>query len=56
MSLPLNTVGIGRYTVEAVVVEAGASQAAFGRNYFALRPQTVPPAPGPSVGTGSGGN
>ena len=35
-------VAIGRYTVEAVVVEAGGAQAAFGRNYFALRPPVAP--------------
>ena len=56
MSLPLNTVDIGRYTVQAVVVEAGGAQAAFGRNYFALRAQTVPPAPTPAAGSGTGGN
>ncbi len=31
--------------MEAVVVEAGGAQAAFGRNYFALRPVT-PAGPG----------
>ena len=54
ISLPLNTEGFGRYTVQAVVVEAGGAQAAFGRNYFALRPSAAPstsPAP-----LGSGGN
>ncbi len=38
ISVPLAQVGTGRYTVEAVVVEAGGEQAAFGRSYFALRP------------------
>ena len=37
ISLPLGSIGIGRYTVQAVVVEPGGTQAAFGRNYFALR-------------------
>jgi hypothetical protein len=53
MSLPLSQLGIGRYTVQAVVVDAGTSYAAFARNYFALRPApkptaqaTVPPTPG----------
>ena len=56
MSLPLNTVAFGRYTVQAVVVEAGGAQAAFGRNYFALSPQTASPAPAPSTGAGADGN
>jgi hypothetical protein len=37
ISLPLSAVASGRYTVQAVVVEAGGEQAAFGRGYFALR-------------------
>jgi VWFA-related protein len=45
ISLPLGTVGIGRYMVQAVVVAAGGAQAAFGRNYFALRPPGGPVAP-----------
>jgi len=63
ISLPLSEVSSGRYTVQAVVVEAGGAQAAFGRSYFALRPPAAPPAitppttpaaaPAPS---GSGGN
>ena len=40
MNLPLADVVAGRYTIEAVVIEAGGSQAAFGRNYFALRGTT----------------
>ena len=43
ISLPLNTIGIGRYTVQAVVVEPGGAQAAFGRNYFALRASAAEP-------------
>lgn len=56
ISLPLSAIAIGRYTVQAVVVEAGGAQAAFGRNYFALRPQPVPRAAAPSAGSGAGGN
>jgi VWFA-related protein len=56
ISLPLNTIAIGRYTVEAVVVEAGGAQAAFGRNYFALRPPLAPSAATTPVASGSSGN
>jgi VWFA-related protein len=56
LSLPLNAVAIGRYTVQAVVVEAGGSQAAFGRNYFALRPPVAPSAPATPAASRSGGN
>jgi hypothetical protein len=45
--MPLADVATGRYTVEAVVVEAGGAQAAFGRNYFALRPVTLTPTAAP---------
>jgi VWFA-related protein len=52
LSLPLAGLSAGRYTVQAVVVDAGTSYAAFARNYFALRPTpkpaastTVPPPP-----------
>src|SRR5690348_694309 len=55
ISLPLSTVAIGRYTLQAVVVEAGGTQAAFGRNYFALRPPAAPSAAAPA-GSGSSGN
>jgi VWFA-related protein len=44
MSLPLSQLGMGRYTVQAVVVDAGTSYAAFARNYFALRPAPKPAA------------
>lgn len=37
ISVPLSAIRSGRYTVQAVVVEAGGEQAAFGRGYFALR-------------------
>ncbi len=55
ISLPLSAISMGRYTVQAVVVEAGGAQAAFGRNYFALRPPLAPAAPAPAP-AGSGGN
>ena len=57
LSLPLATLAAGRYTVQAVVVDAGSTYSAFARNYFALRaagtkqaaPAAVPPAaPAPS--------
>src|SRR6185437_10598631 len=44
ISVPLAQIAAGRYTVEAVVVEPGGAQAAFGRNYFALQ-STPTPAP-----------
>jgi VWFA-related protein len=44
MSLPLSGLSAGRYTAEAVVVEPGSGLAAFGRNYFVIRP--APKAPG----------
>jgi VWFA-related protein len=53
MSLPLDKLATGNYTVQAVVVEEGGQQAAFARNYFALRkppeatPTATPSAPGP---------
>jgi VWFA-related protein len=48
ISVPLAAVNSGRYTVQAIVVEAGGEQAGFGRGYFALR--TPPPAtPAPAV-------
>jgi len=55
ISLPLSAISMGRYTVQAVVVEAGGAQAAFGRNYFALRPPLAPVAPTPAA-AGAGGN
>ncbi len=45
LSLPLEKFAPGRYTVQAVAVEAGADQAAFAKSYFALR---TPPAPKPA--------
>jgi VWFA-related protein len=44
LSLPLAELGEGRYTVQAVAVDAGTSYAAFARNYFALRPTAKPAA------------
>jgi len=38
ISLPLAGLAAGRYTVQAVVVDAGTTYAAFARNYFAIRP------------------
>jgi hypothetical protein len=35
--LPLSGLNAGRYTVQAIVVDAGTSYAAFARNYFVLR-------------------
>jgi VWFA-related protein len=55
ISLPLSAISMGRYTVQAIVVEAGGAEAAFGRNYFALRPPLAPAAPAPAP-AGSGGN
>ena len=46
ISLPLAGLNAGRYTVQAIVVDAGTSYAAFARNYFALRPA---PKPAPLV-------
>ena len=45
LSLPLSALSAGRYTVQAVVVDAGTSYAAFARNYFALLPASKPVAP-----------
>jgi VWFA-related protein len=45
LSLPLSALSVGRYTVQAVVVAAGTSYAAFARNYFALLPTSKPAAP-----------
>jgi hypothetical protein len=42
ISLPLAGLNAGRYTVQAIVVDAGTSYAAFGRNYFAVRSALKP--------------
>jgi hypothetical protein len=44
ISMPLSELNAGRYTVQAVVVDAGTSYAAFARNYFALRSPAKPAA------------
>jgi VWFA-related protein len=44
LSLPLAGLGAGRYTVQAIVVDAGTTYAAFARNYFALRQASKPAA------------
>jgi VWFA-related protein len=44
LSLPLSALSAGRYTVQAIVVNAGTAYAAFARNYFALRPTPKPAA------------
>jgi len=53
LSVPLADLATGRYTVQAVVVDAGSAYSAFARNYFALRASPkpaasaiTPPAPG----------
>ncbi len=38
LSLPLEKFAPGRYTVQAVTVQAGGGHSAFARGYFALRP------------------
>jgi VWFA-related protein len=40
--LPVGRLGLGQYTVQAVVVDAGTPYAAFARNYFAMRPAPKP--------------
>jgi VWFA-related protein len=52
LSVPLVDLAAGRYTVQAVVVDAGTTYSAFARNYFALRAApkpsasaVIPPAP-----------
>jgi VWFA-related protein len=44
LSLPLAGLSASRYTVQAIVVDAGTTYAAFARNYFALRPTSKPAA------------
>ena len=51
ISLPLEKLAPGRYTVQAIVVDGSSDQAAFARSYFALRPPAMaaaPPAPAKS--------
>jgi VWFA-related protein len=54
MSLPLETFAIGRYTAQAVVIEAGGSHAAFARSHFALRTPPAAQARKASTTSGSG--
>jgi VWFA-related protein len=44
LSVPLADLATGRYTVQAVVVDAGTAYSAFARNYFALRATPKPAA------------
>ena len=44
ISLPLAGLTAGRYTVQAIVVDAGTTYAAFARNYFAIRAAAKPAA------------
>ena len=49
ISIPLEKIPLGSYTVQAVAIVAGSTQAAFARNYFALRkPATAAGSSGPS--------
>lgn len=57
ISLPLDKLATGSYSVEAVVVESGGSQAAFARNYFALRkPQPTAATPAAPAGPSNPNN
>jgi VWFA-related protein len=47
ISLPLAGLNAGRYTVQAIAVDAGTNYAAFARNYFALRTASKPVASAP---------
>lgn len=54
ISLPLDKFVTGGYKVQAVVVEAGGSEAAFAQNFFALRkPVATVPAAAPATPPGS---
>ncbi len=57
LSIPLDKLPKGRYTVQAIAIAAGTQQSAFGRSYFALEqapaapaaqgvPASAPPQPG----------
>jgi hypothetical protein len=50
ISIPLDKLSLGRYTVQAVAIEAGSAYSAFARNYFALR---TPPAAAPAAAPAS---
>ena len=49
ISLPLAGLNAGRYTLQAIVVDAGTAYAAFARNYFAIRSAPKPAAAIPSA-------
>ncbi|MGA9885204.1 MAG: VWA domain-containing protein [Candidatus Acidiferrales bacterium] len=49
LSIPLDKLPKGRYTVQAVAIAAGTQQSAFGRSYFALE-QSASPGPQPATG------
>ena len=55
LSLPLDKLATGSYTVQAVVVEAGGTQAAFARNFFALRKPVNPASAAPAAPPGPPG-
>jgi len=55
ISLPLDKLATGSYTVQAVVVEAGGTQAAFARNFFALRKPPGPALAAPAAPPGPPG-
>ena len=44
ISLPLDKLPTGRYTVQAIAVDAGTEYSAFARTYLALRAPEAPPA------------
>jgi hypothetical protein len=50
MSVALDKMKTGRYTVQAVTLQPGGELSAFGRGFFALRPPIVaaPAAPAPT--------
>jgi VWFA-related protein len=48
LSLSLDKLATGNYTVQAVVVETGGTQAAFARNYFNLRKAAAPTTAAPA--------
>jgi VWFA-related protein len=55
IALPLSKLPAGRYTVQTVVVEAGGSLSAFGRNYFALRTKPAATTPAAAAAPAPGG-
>lgn len=49
ISLPLDKLPTGRYSVQAVVIAAGTQHSAFGRAYLALQREPAAPAPAPGA-------